>query len=212
MKIMQLNLRQSALIALVACSLVAPAGAENISYVAQPTGSKMKMDGTSTIHDWSMESAVVGGTIEADAKFPESALTDANAAKPTVQVFMPVRSFKSNSKRMDEVMQKHMNVTAHPKIEYRLIELKPKSAAGATGPLQFDAVGALTVSGKTRTNTMPVTIEKLADKKLKITGTADVKMTDYGVEPPAPSILGLSPIKTGDDLKLSFEWLTAPKQ
>jgi hypothetical protein len=36
-------------------------------------------------------------------------------------------------------------------------------------------------------------------------------MTDYGVEPPAPSILGLSPIKTGDDLKLSFEWLTAPK-
>ena len=212
MKIMLPNLRHSFAAVLLAGALVAPAVAETVTYNAQPTGSKAKMDGTSTIHDWSMASAVIAGTIEADVKFPESALTDPTAAKPKVEVSMPVRSFKSDSKRMDEVMQKHMNATTYPKMEYRLIELKPKSAAGATGPLQFNAVGALTVAGKTRTNTMPVTIEKLADKKLKITGTTELKMTDYGVEPPAPSILGLSPIKTGDDLKISFEWLTAPKQ
>ena len=40
-----------------------------ILYVAQPTGSSMKIEGTSTLHDWKMTSSLVGGSMEADAKF-----------------------------------------------------------------------------------------------------------------------------------------------
>jgi polyisoprenoid-binding protein YceI len=185
--------------------------AKPVRYEAQSTGSKMKIDGTSTIHDWSMESVNVGGYLEVDAKFPESALTDATAAKPNVSVFIPVRTLKSNSKRMDAVMQEHMKEPEFKKIEYKVLELKPTSAAGATGPLKFNAIGALTVAGTTKTNTMPVTIEKIEGGKLKVSGATDLKMTDYGVEPPAPSILGMSPIKTGNEIKLTFEWVTAPK-
>jgi polyisoprenoid-binding protein YceI len=193
--------------------LVAQPGraADIVRYNAQPAGSKVKMEGTSTIHDWTMESALVGGFMEVDAAFPESALTNAQAAKPSIQVSMLVRSFKSYTTKMDEVMQEHMNATKFPKIEYRLVELKPKSEGGAAGALQFDAVGALTVSGTTRTNTMPVTIEHVDGGKLKVSGSTPLKMTDFGVKPPAPSILGMPVIKTGDDIKISFEWLTARK-
>jgi hypothetical protein len=38
-----------------------------------------------------------------------------------------------------------------------------------------------------------------------------VKMTDFGIEPPAPKI-ALGAIKTSDDVKLTFEWITAPKK
>jgi polyisoprenoid-binding protein YceI len=192
-----------------AATPAAPAAGQ-VRYDTQPNGSKMKIEGTSSIHDWSMESLIIGGFMEADAKFPESALTDANAAKPKVEVFMPVRSFKSNSKRMDEVMQEHMKEPQFKKIEYKLIELKPKAAAGATGALQFDATGTLTIAGKTRTNTMPVTIEKVEGSKFKISGSTSLKMTDYGIEPPKPAI-GLGLLTTGDDVKLKFEWLAAPK-
>jgi polyisoprenoid-binding protein YceI len=188
----------------------APAG--TVRYEAQPTGSKATIAGTSTIHDWTMDSGIIGGFLEADPAFPASALTNPASAKPNVQVFMPVRSFKSYTSAMDTVMQDHMNMAKFPRIEYRLMELKPKSAANATGALQFDAVGALTISGTTRTNTMPVTIEKNADKKIKVTGSTPLKMTDFGVQPPAPSILGMPVIKTGDEIKISFEWLTAPKE
>jgi polyisoprenoid-binding protein YceI len=176
-------------------------------YEAQPTGSKMSIEGTSSLHDWIMDSVLVGGYLETDAKFPESALTDAKAAKPVVSVYMPVRSFKSGKASMDARMQKEMNEPQFKRIEYKLIELKPKSAAGATGALKFDAVGALTVVGKTLTNTMPVTIEKLANGKLKVTGSTALKMSDYGIPP--PTTLGL--FTTGDELKLKFEWLAAPK-
>jgi len=181
-----------------------------VRYDAQPTGSSTKIEGTSTIHDWSMESKVLGGFMEADANFPESALTDANAAKPKVEVFMPVRSFKSYAKKMDEVMQEHMNETKYKRIEYKLTELKPKSAAGSTGALQFEAIGVLTVAGTNKSIAMPVTIEK-KDGKMKVSGKAALKMTDFGVKPPAPTILGVPTIKTGDDITIAFEWLSAPK-
>jgi polyisoprenoid-binding protein YceI len=195
----------------VAEAAPATASSGTVRYDAQPIGSKAKIEGTSSIHDWDMNGLVLGGFIEADAKFPESALTDPNAAKPKVEVFMPVRSFKSYAKKMDERMQEAMNETKYKRIEYKLTELKPKSAAGSTGPLQFEAVGALTVAGTTKTITMPVSIEK-AGGKLKVTAKdIALKMTDFGVEPPKLSILGLGAITTGDDIKVSFEWLTAPK-
>lgn len=177
-----------------------------IRFVAQPTGSNVKIEGTSTIHDWTMESALIGGFMEAQPGFPESAVTNSLAAKPNTQIVILVRSLKSSSTRMDEVMQEHMNAAKFPKIEYKLIELKPRSG------LQFDAVGVLTISGKTQTNTMPVTFEHLDGSKLKVSGSTPLKMTDFGVQPPAPSILGMSPIKTGDDIKIIFEWITAPRK
>ena len=180
-----------------------------VTYVAQPIGSKMRIEGGSNIHDWSMESLVVGGAIDADAGFPESALTDPKAAKATVHAFTPVRSFKSNSKVMDERMQTTMKEPQFKRIEYKLTELKPKSPAGATGPLQFDATGELTIAGKTQTITMPVTIEK-KDGKLKVTGSVALKMTEFGVEPPSLTIAGIG-LKTYDPVKITFEWVLAPK-
>ena len=197
--------------ATAALLLAAPGNAQTVRYEPLPTGSKVKMEGTSTIHDWTVNSPTINGFIEADSGFPESALKDPKAAKPGVQVSIPVETLKSYADAMDAVMQDHLNMTEFPRIEYRLSELKPTSAAGAVGPLKFNAVGALTVSGTTRTITMPVTIERIDKTKIKITGSIPLKMTDFDVVPPAPRILGMPTIKTGDDIKISFEWLVAPK-
>ena len=185
-----------------------PAGM--VRYDAQPGGSKCTIAGSSTIHDWTMDSAIIIGFIEADAKFPESALADAAAAKPTVQVAMPVKAFKSGNAKMDQRMKVEMSETNYPKFEYRLIELKPKSKAGDTGALQFDAVGALTITGTTVTNTMPVAIEK-KDGKLKVTGSTPIKFTEYNLKPPVINLLGIPTLSVGDDLKITYEWSLAPK-
>ena len=190
---------------LLAFAVALPAAAETLRYEGQPSVSKCKMAGTSTMHEWTMESVVVTGYMEVDPNFPESALTDPKTAKPVTQVGIPIRSFKSGSPTMDAKMQGHMQMTKFPKIEYRLIELKPKSKAGATGPLQFDAVGALTIVGATVTNTMPVTIEK-KDGKLRVTGATPVKMSDHGLKPYTFLL-----ISTGDELQITFDWILAPK-
>ncbi len=179
-----------------------------VRYDSTPTGNKCTITGASGdsvfSHEWTMASPMIGGYIEADEKFPESALTDAARAKPTVYAKMPVRTFKSGKSTMDEKMQIMMSTTNYANIEYRLIELKPKSKVDAVGALQFEAVGTLSIAGKTLTNTMPVTIEKKA-ANLLVKGSAPVKMTDYGITPRV-SVPVLGDISIKDEVKIDFEW------
>jgi len=50
----------------------------------------------------------------------------------------------------------------------------------------------------------------LADNHLRISGSVFLRMTDFGITPPSPRItLGL--IKTGNEVKLNFEWFVVQK-
>ncbi len=194
-------------VGLVLVSGPAPARAADVRYTSVPNEAKMRMDGTSTIHDWHAESGVIGGSIEADASFPDASK---GKVSPKVEVNIPVRALKSSGgRKMDSIMQEHMHMAEHKMIKYQVIELVPKGA-NAAGGVDYTATGALTVSGVTRTNSMPVTISKTGDR-LKVVGSTPLKMTDYGVKPPAPDI-GLGLIKTGDDITLKFEWTTEKAQ
>jgi len=206
-----LNLNTNLLIVLAVGLLASRTQAQTVRYNSQPGGSKATVAGDSSIHAWTMESGVIGGFMEVDANFPESALTNSAAAKPATSVYVPVRSLKSGKTTMDERMQDTMSMTNYPKFEYRVIELKPKSKPGSTGPLQFDAVGTLTIVGKTITNTMPVTIEK-KEAKLKIVGSTPLKLTQFSIKPPVISLMGLADISVYDDLKVDFVWTLAPKK
>ncbi len=214
---MKTNTKLTSIKTLAALSLAtlfaAGALAEVVRYESKPAGNKCTIAGASgdsfASHGWTMTSPVIGGYIEADAKFPESALADATTAKPTVYAKMPVRTFKSGKDVMDSKMQLMMSVTNCPNIEYRLIELKPKSKPGAVGALQFEAVGTLSIAGKTLTNIMLVTIEKMAEV-LTIKGSAPVKMTDHGITPRV-SVPVLGDISIKNEVKIDFEWQLAKK-
>lgn len=179
---------------------------EPVRYDTVPRVGQCKVEGTSTLHDWWMSTSVIAGVIEADADFPESALANPPTKAVIRKLRIPLRTLKTEDKpAMDNKMQEHMELTKNPNVEYNLIELKPKSPAGTKGAIQFDAVGALTIYGKTLTNTMPVTIEKKA-VQLIVHGSTPIKMSDFGI--PKLTAFGLT---VGDELKISFNWVTAPK-
>jgi polyisoprenoid-binding protein YceI len=191
-------------IALLSLALSLPTAllaADTVRYDGQPGGGKLTLEGTSSHGTWKVECAAIGGFIEADAAFPETA-----AGKPKVEVNIPVRSLKSGKKTMDNRMMKELKQEAFAKIEYKILELKPKGAP-VGGKAQFDAVAALTVAGTTSTNTMPVTIERVDKTKLKVTGETALKMSQFKIPPPAFSVPLLGDLmKTGDDVKVAFEW------
>ncbi len=175
-----------------------------VRYAAQPGGSKIKIEGTSSIHDWTVESRLVGGFMELDPAFDADLKT--LATTPKVEATILVRQLKSGTKPMDNVMYDHMKLKEHPDIKYRLLTLAAKPGAPAGAASQFDATGELTVAGVTRTNMMPISMERVETTKILVKGATNLKMSDFKIEPPTISLLG---IKTGDDVKLSFEWVTA---
>ena len=182
-----------------------------VRYESQP-GSKMRMDGTSTIHDWHAESQLIGGFIELDAALldaPDKAKPGKVAAKG--ETFVAVRSLKcSSGKAMDAVMQEAMKEKENPRITFKLVELTLKEVKGTQ--VNFEAKGSLTVSGVTKDITFPVSLLLRVDQsRIAFSGTTAMKMTDFKITPPAPTAaIGL--IKTGDDVKLTFEWVMAKKE
>ena len=178
-------------------------------YQSQFGGSKVRMEGTSTLHDWHSEGTLIGGYMELDSAFPIDASAKPGKVTAKVEISIPVRSLKcSSGAPMDSVMQQAMNEEKNPKILYSLTELTLKEAKEGS-PLKFEAKGDLTVAGTKKSVTMEITIAPIdGGKKLKVTGTTPLKMTTFGITPPAPkAALGL--IKTGDDVKIVFEWVCA---
>ena len=122
-----------------------------------------------------------------------------------------VRSLKcSSGKAMDAVMQEAMKEKENPHILFKLAELSLKETKGAQ--VTLEAKGGLTVAGVTKDITFPLTLNRRVDQsRASFTGTAAVKMTDFKITPPAPTAaVGL--IKTGDEVKLTFEWAVAKKE
>ena len=85
------------------------------------------------------------------------------------------------------------------------LKTEPK---GANGPGEYISTGDLTIAGTKKPIEMPVTIERMDGGKLKVKGSVPIKMTDYGIKPPAPA-LAMGLIKTGDDVKVAIEWVLA---
>jgi hypothetical protein len=190
--------------------------AETIKLKAKP-GSKVRIDGTSTVHDWTVEGSLIGGSVEVNGPFPTKAgqVMEPGAIDVQVKAFIPITSLRSvkdgkpYSTKMDEIMHEKLGKPTHKMIQYELDKLSFKSAPEAAGgPYVFDSEGRLIVAGATNALAVPVEVLPMEDGKVKFTTQTAVKMTDFGIEPPAPKI-ALGMIKTGDEVDISIEWMTA---
>ena len=198
-------------ISLLTLCLTLTLQAQTTRYEALP-GSKVKLDGTSTMHAWTVEGGIIRGSMDLpfDPQNPQNLKPGKVDAK--VQATIPVRTIKSGKAMMDSVMHDAMKQKSFPTIEYRLTELVLKEAPkSAEAPLVFDSKGELAVAGVTNVISMPVTMTKVDQDKVKTSGTTTLKMTSFGIKPPAPKV-ALGFISTGDDVKIAFEWLTGKPQ
>jgi polyisoprenoid-binding protein YceI len=203
---------------LMAAALGVQAADQTITY-SSTHGSSMKIEGTANmIHTtWWVQSGSIYGGLQAGPGFPTEpgqAVTPGKVEAQATNVFIQVRSLKSVEKdgkpydeKMDDIMYEHLKVEQYPAIRFCLTELTLKEAPKSKdAPYVFEAKGRLAIAGITNTISMPVNILPLEGKKLKITGSPTLKMSDYKVGPVAPKI-ALGIIKTGDEVKLSFEWM-----
>src|SRR5690242_8983030 len=142
------------------------------------SGSKMRMEGTSNIHDWQVESPLILGSLEVGQNFPVEPGQSVTPGKvdAKAEAWVTVRSLKSKEKdgkpysdKMDEVMDEKMKMPEFPKVIFRLTDLTLKEPAKSKeAPYGFEAKGDLAVAGVTNSITMPVNVLLLGEKKLKI--------------------------------------------
>ncbi len=181
----------------------------------------VRIEGTSSVHNWQVEGHLLGGSAEFEAGFLAPAraagLTANAVGNARVTVFIPVRSLRSVEKNgapysdaMDEIMYTKLRAEDFRRISYTLSSLNLDGQVPSSGTsFLYQATGNLCVAGETNVITMPVTASPTADGKIQFAGSVRVKMTGFKITPPAPSFGGLS-IKTGDEVTLRFVWSVKP--
>lgn len=166
--------------------------------VSGQAAATLVIDGTSTIRDWSCESASF--TVEPDPRsgFEEGVLR-AEPALETVTLRFPVSAIDCGNGKMNDHMWKALEAKEHPQIRYSLSRYE---IAAAESGVAVRADGELTIAGTARPITTAVTVVRDAGGGLRVQGEQVVKMTDFGVKPPT---LMLGTLKVGDEVRVRFD-------
>jgi hypothetical protein len=175
-----------------------------------PDKSKVTVDGTSTLHDWTVKSPNISGSItfkfDVPADAPVQLIRERIVANPDadVDVTIKVKSLVSGDKAMDKKMYEALKSDDNPSITYKLTKLELAAGTKAEqSKFEVKTSGKLTIAGTTKDLEMSMVLEVVDSQHLRISGETPMKMTTYNVKPPT-ALAGM--IKSADKIKVTFEW------
>jgi polyisoprenoid-binding protein YceI len=158
-------------------------------YKLQPANSKLIVEGTSTVHDWQVEST------EFNAETVLKMNGDNVSQVSHVEFTSPAESLKSGKRLMDSKIQEALDTKNHPEIKFTLKGEKVVSGGNATIP------GLLTIAGKTKEVNVNVDFDALNPQKFNVSGELPLKMSEFNIDPPT-AMMGT--IRTGDEVLVKF--------
>lgn len=143
--------------------------------------STLKINGTSTIHDWTVAAEQLNGKLTADGNAPKS-----------IEFDVVVEGIKSErGPTMDNKMYDALKKDEHPKINFTLKEVKNLSVL----------VGTLTIAGNSENVEIPVTLDHKGDN-VKLSGKYGIALADFGIEPPTAMF---GQIVVGEKVEVEFD-------
>ncbi|MGZ3757885.1 MAG: YceI family protein [Mucilaginibacter sp.] len=153
----------------------------------------IKVLGSSNVHDWNMASS----KIESQGDFKVEG--DVLHALSSFTLSLDAKSLKSEHELMDSRTYKAIKADQFPKITYKL------NSATITqvqkGKYSIKTTGDLTIAGATQNITMIVTAVVNADNTITCTGSQNLKLTDYKIDPPS---FMLGAMKVKNELTVQF--------
>jgi polyisoprenoid-binding protein YceI len=158
--------------------------------------SKVWVSGTSTVRGWRCESAQVSGTSDATT----TELAGIGTARGEITI--PLSTLDCRNGTMNGHMRTALKATQNPSIRFRATQVRVTPSSTSEGTVAM--TGQLTIAGQTR----EVTVNGTAVREggaLRVRGTEQLTMTDYGVQPPrlmAGTMRVHAPVTIGFDVVL----------
>jgi polyisoprenoid-binding protein YceI len=177
------------LVGMIALPALLAAAAMPLSF---QSGSRVWVSGTSTVRNWRCESTQVAGSAQADG-------TElAQVAQSRGEISIPLSTLDCRNGTMNGHMRTALKASDNPTIRFRAtsVAVTPEGAVRMTGPL--------TIAGQSREVTINGTAAR-QNGRLRVTGTRQISMTDFGVTPPrlmAGTMRVHAPVTIGFDVVL----------
>lgn len=165
-----------------------------ITYGPAEDGGKLTVNGTSNLHDWSVETTEITGEV----------VLSGNKVT-ALSVGIPVKSLASDKDTLNKKMYKALAASDHPVISFVLsgeLLAAPEDAGKA-----WLLPGKLTIVGKTLDVAVLSDVTLDEDKGLTLSGSLTLNMEGWGIDPPT-ALMGMA--RTAPEVTVIFEWKLAP--
>lgn len=159
-----------------------------------PAQSKITVSGTSTLHDWEMGTSSITGSSVLEKSGDQITIN-------TTKIVLKAAQLESESSGMDEKAHEALQVKKYADISFTQTGTATAQLKGTK--FSTTVSGTLTIAGKTRRVNLGISGDT-ANGQLKVTGAADLKMTDFDINPPR-AMLGA--VRAGDEIKVNYEVL-----
>ncbi len=153
--------------------------------------------GTSTLHDWEMNSKE--GKTEAVIEL--GSIPKILALKFT----LPAESLKSHHSAMDKNAYKTLKTEKYAYLTFVITSSKMTAVDSST--FNMNGLGQLEIAGVKKEIELNAVCKVGPDKSLMCTGSKQIKMSDYGLEPPS---MMLGTVKTGNEITIDFKQKLIP--
>jgi polyisoprenoid-binding protein YceI len=143
-----------------------------------------------------------GGTLRYDSRKPDASHVEFEIASKSILCKDTWGSANDLRKIQDVATKDMLDVEHHPTITFRSIAVHP------TKPGMFEVRGELTIRRITKPVVVAVSVSPNQEGRLSVDGSAQVRLTDYGLKPPSAAF---GTIGTKDEMALSFHLDAKPQ-
>jgi len=162
-------------------------------------GSEIIISGSSNVHDWDMKVVKIKGSLDLSPDI------ETHKSFDKIDVSLNPKNIKSHSSIMDNKTYAALKANKYPSIGFNMTSINNLKINGAS--FSAEIVGVLKVAGKSKKVILNSVGIFNSDNSLTTTGILDMKMTDFGINPPT-AMMGA--MKTGDDIRIKFNLTFGP--
>jgi len=164
-------------------------------YKLAESTSKLIVEGTSSVHDWTMNSSDFSSTVQFEIENGILVkIYEVNFSCPSDKIL-------SDNSIMNNKTQKALKSETHPNINFKFLSIK--SLTNQKNDFSGEITGTLSIAGKSKQVVLAFSGRVDPNGIIYIKGIVPIKMTDYNIEPPT-AMMGA--LKTGDEVKINYSF------
>ena len=154
-------------------------------------GSKLFIEGDSSLHAWKCEAAGF------DAAGLATSPAAAAASLTALEVGVPVKQIRCGNDTMEGKLRDALKADKFARIDYTFTSVAPEPGSG-----KLKVTGKLSIGGVEKTVTTVLAVAAAPANRWTAKGELPLKMSDFGIDPPT-AMLGM--LKTHDAITIKFD-------
>jgi polyisoprenoid-binding protein YceI len=173
--------------------------AASLAPLSLQPGSRVWVDGTSTVRAWHCESTRAVGSAAASTTDLAQLASVASA-----QVTVPVATLDCRNTTMNGHMRNALKAEQAPELRFHASSVRVNATSADAGTAEM--AGTLSIAGQDRPVTINATVAR-ENGQIRVRGTKRITMTEWGVRPPS---LMLGTMKVAPAATIGFDVVLKP--